>query len=219
VTFASKESVQRRLDAQQRVRRNGSALDVSELPSFGFGHRSIMWWGTQGMMAIEGTVFALAVVTYFYLRSQASTWPLHDSPPALAWGTLNTIVLLASLWPNHLAKQAAERMDLGGARLWVGVCFAIGLLVLGIRVLEFQNIHCRWDTDAYGSVVFTLLGLHTLHLATDGYDTGVLAALLFGGPMEGQRFVDVSENALYWIFVVLTWLPIYAVVYWAPRIH
>jgi cytochrome c oxidase subunit I+III len=219
MSFGNKEAIERRADAQQRLQVRGPALDVAELPSFGFGHRSIMWWGTQGMMAIEGTVFALAVAIYFYLRSQASVWPLHDPPPALLWGTLNSVVLLVSLWPNHLAKKASEGMDLGGERLWVWVCIVFGLLILGVRVFEFENLHCRWDADAYGSIVFTLLGLHTLHLVTDTYDTVVLGVLLLTGPLEGQRHVDVSENALYWIFVVLTWLPIYAVLYWAPRIH
>jgi heme/copper-type cytochrome/quinol oxidase subunit 3 len=66
-------------------------------------------------------------------------------------------------------------------------------------------------------VVWLLLGLHTTHLVTDTVDTAVLAVLLFTGPFEGKRFVDVSENALYWYFVVLSWLPIYVVIYWAPR--
>jgi cytochrome c oxidase subunit III len=35
--------------------------------------------------------------------------------------------------------------------------------------------------------------------------------------MDARRFVDISENAEYWDFVVLTWLPLYAVLYWAPR--
>ena len=48
-------------------------------------------------------------------------------------------------------------------------------------------------------------------------DTSVLTALIFVGPIDERRFVDVSENALYWYFVVFTWLPIYAVIYWAPR--
>jgi heme/copper-type cytochrome/quinol oxidase subunit 3 len=59
--------------------------------------------------------------------------------------------------------------------------------------------------------------LHTTHLVTDAWDTGVLAVLSFTGPFESKRFVDVSENALYWIFVVLSWLPIYGVLYWVPR--
>jgi cytochrome c oxidase subunit III len=30
--------------------------------------------------------------------------------------------------------------------------------------------------------------------------------------------VDVAENAVYWYFVVFAWLPIYGVIYWAPRV-
>jgi cytochrome c oxidase subunit I+III len=68
-------------------------------------------------------------------------------------------------------------------------------------------------------VVWVLLGLHTLHLATDVFDTGVLAALFLSGkPLEGKRHVDVSENGVYWYFVVYTWVPIYAVIYWLPRL-
>ncbi|MDQ0587829.1 heme/copper-type cytochrome/quinol oxidase subunit 3 [Variovorax paradoxus] len=89
----------------------------------------------------------------------------------------------------------------------------------GLRGFEFAALHTRWDSNAYGSVVWTLLCLHTVHLLTDTYDTAVLDVLLFTGPMEGQRFVDVSENALYWYFVVLSWLPIYAVIYVVPRLH
>ncbi|HET9578672.1 MAG TPA: hypothetical protein VFP44_12640, partial [Usitatibacter sp.] len=48
-----------------------SALDVAQLPSYAFGPRSLMWWGTMGIIAIEGTVFVMMVVTYFYLRAQA----------------------------------------------------------------------------------------------------------------------------------------------------
>jgi cytochrome c oxidase subunit I+III len=56
-----------------------------------------------------------------------------------------------------------------------------------------------------------------VHLITDTYDTAVLTLLLFTGPMEGQRFSDVSENALYWYFVVLAWIPIYAIIYFGAR--
>jgi heme/copper-type cytochrome/quinol oxidase subunit 3 len=54
-------------------------------------------------------------------------------------------------------------------------------------------------------------------LATDTADTAVLALLMFTGPLEGRRFSDVNDNAFYWYFVVLAWIPIYAVVYLAPR--
>src|SRR5205823_5538015 len=117
-------------------------LDVSTLAPGGFGYRSLMWWGTLGLVLIESTMFAL----------------------------------------------------------------------------EFTTLNVTCSNDAYGSIVWLLLGLHTTHIATDVVDTGVLTALMFIGPVEEQRFVDVEENAVYWYFVVLTWLPIYGVIYWAPRI-
>ena len=48
-------------------------------------------------------------------------------------------------------------------------------------------------------------------------DTLVLTAMMFKGPLEGKHFVDIAENSGYWHFVVLSWIPIYAVIYWAPR--
>jgi len=193
-------------------------LDVRCLPSFGFSHSSLMWWGTAGLMAIESTVFAIAIVMYFYLRSQADAWPMSAPPPALAWGTINTVILLLSVVPNHFAKRAAERLDRGGVKLWLTICLAFGFVFLVVRGFELGALNVRWDQSAYGSVVWLLMMLHTTHLVTDAWDTTVLDVLFFTGPLEGRRYVDVSENALYWYFVVLSWLPIYAVVYLAPRL-
>lgn len=196
-----------------------AALDVSGLPSFGYGHRSLMWWSTVGLMLIEGSVFAIGLMMYFYLRSLAQVWPLDAPPPALLWGSANTLVLLASMVPNQLGKRAADREERGRACLWIWVCLAFALVFLVLRGFEFATLNVKWYANAYGSVVWLLLGLHTTHLITDTVDTAVLGVLLITGPFEGKRFVDVSENALYWYFVVLSWLPIYAVIYLAPRVQ
>jgi len=194
------------------------SLDVSNLPSYRYGHHSLMWWGMMGLIAIEGTVFVMAVMAYFYLWSQAQSWPLSAAPPDLLWGTLNLLVLLASIYPNHWTKRVAEHGDERKMRIGLVVCGVFGLVLLAIRALEFTTLNVRWDTNAYGSVVWVLLGLHTVHLATDVYDTLALAALMFTGPQEGRRHVDVAENAMYWYFVVYSWIPIYAVLYWMPRL-
>ena len=206
-----------KIDGTSAVQAHGAAIQVESLPSFGFSHRSLTWWGTLGLMAIEGTVFALAVMTYFYLRSHVVVWPMNSAPPELRWGTLNTVLLLLSLWPNHLAKRAGERMDRAGVQRWLTVSVVASFAFLAIRALEFRTLNCRWDQDAYGSIVWTLLGLHTVHVLTDTWDSAVLAVLMFTDRVEGRRFVDVSENAMYWYFVVWSWLPIYAVIYWGGR--
>ena len=68
------------------------------------------------------------------------------------------------------------------------------------------------------SAVFALLTLHTVHLATDFIDSTVLTVLMFTGPLEGRRYVDVEESCDYWYFVVLTWLPIWLTIYIVPRL-
>ncbi|HWI38477.1 MAG TPA: cytochrome c oxidase subunit 3, partial [Burkholderiales bacterium] len=164
------------------------ALDVSGLPSYRFSHHSLMWWGLMGMMLLEGTAFALAIATYFYLWSQAQTWPLSTVPPALFWGTLNLAVLLASVWPNHWAKRAGEAGDEPKIRVALVVCALFGIALVVIRGFEFTALNVRWDSDAYGSAVWLLLGLHTVHLVTDVYDTLVLAGVFFfSQPVEGRR--------------------------------
>jgi heme/copper-type cytochrome/quinol oxidase subunit 3 len=194
-------------------------LDVGSLPPGAFASRSLMWWGTMGIVLIESTVFALAIGSYFFLRTRMPSWPPDGvAPPDLRWGSVNTLILLVSLIPNELAKRAGERIDLRGVRIWMAVCLAFGVAFNLVRVYEFRHLNVMWDHDAYGSIVWVLLGLHTTHIVTDFLDTAVLAVLMFVGPIEERRFVDVEENAVYWYFVVLAWLPIYGVIYWAPRL-
>jgi len=196
-----------------------AAIDVSVLPEHAFGHRSLLWWGTMALIAIEGTVFALLIVTYLYLKGRNPHWPPSGvAPPALMWGTVNTIILLVSAVPNELAKRAAEKYELRPVQLWMVVCMLFGLGFNIVRIFEFMSLNVSFDVNAYGSVVWVLLGAHTTHILTDWVDTGVLTVLMFTGPINEHRFVDVSENAMYWYFVVLSWLPIYAVIYLAPRV-
>ena len=194
-------------------------LDVSALPPGAFGPRALTFWGPLGIVIIEGTAFGLAVGAYFYLATRLPSWPPAGvSPPDLRWGTINTLVLLASMVPNELARRAAEKIDLRRVRIWLAVCLVFAVAFNVIRIFEFRHLNVWWNRGAYASIVWMLLGLHSTHIVTDFLDSAVLAALMFVGPVEEHRFVDVEENAVYWYFVVLAWLPIYGVIYWAPRL-
>jgi heme/copper-type cytochrome/quinol oxidase subunit 3 len=194
-----------------------SFLDVSGLPRHAFGSRDLLWWGTAGFIAIEGTMFAMLLATLFYLRSVGGEWPPPPwRPPDLFWGTLNTLVMLASIWPTHRAKKAAEALDPSGTRFWMVVADLFGAAFLVLRGFELAHLNVRWDSNAYGSVVWLVLGFHTTHLATDAVESWVITWLTFR-KLDARRFVDVAEDCDYWYFVVLVWLPLYAVVYLLPR--
>jgi len=197
--------------------RKGDALDVAELPSYGFGTRSLMWWGTAGMMTIEGMAFALMVGVYFYLRNLNAVWPNEGGPPNLAWGTLNVVLAVLSGVPNAIVDRAANEQNLRKVRVWLVVFAVLILALLPVRWMEFTALNVRGDASAYGSCVWVLLGLHTFNLVTNVADTLVVAAVMFKQTVDGKRFVDVAENAGYWWFIIGSWIPIYAVIYLAER--
>jgi heme/copper-type cytochrome/quinol oxidase subunit 3 len=125
---------------------------------------------------------------------------------------------VASFIPNHFAKNASEKLDLRGVRIWMIVTLLFAIVFAVIRIFEFRSLNCHWDQNAYGSIVWVNMGFHTMHLLTDMVDSVVLIVLMFIGPIEGKRFVDVSENSIYWNFVIVIWLLLYAVIYIEPRV-
>jgi heme/copper-type cytochrome/quinol oxidase subunit 3 len=196
---------------------NARPLDVSPLPTFAFGHRNLVWWGTGAMMLIEGTMFLMLMVSYVYLKGRNPQWPPGFFAPVLFWGTLNTAIMLVSVVPNYIYKQAAEKLELRKMRVWMLIALAFGVAFNVVRIFEYGALNVWWDSNAYGSVVWALLTFHTVHTLTDLVDSAALTVLMFTGPVSESHFVDVSENAYYWYFVVLFWLPIYAFIYLAPR--
>jgi cytochrome c oxidase subunit III len=193
--------------------------DLSGLPHDKFGAGSLTWWGTIGFMVIEGTAFALTFAAYFFLMNQEQQWPPDPwKSPDLIAGTLFTIVILLSEIPNTMIKKAAEAQDADKVERLLLLMSGIGVVLLAIRAFEFPSLNISWYENAYGSIQWALLLLHTVHVLTDWVDTAVLAAL-FRTPLrfERRRFIDVCENAMYWRFVWLTWLPIYLMLYWVPR--
>lgn len=194
-------------------------IDLAALPDSAIGPRSLVWWGTLGFMLIEGTGFLLAAAAYLYLRGRTGIWPPSGhAPPDLAWGTAFTALLLLSEIPNRWLSGRAKARDTRTVRLGMLLMIALGLALAAIRAVEFAHLNVRWDVDAYGSATWMLLFLHATHVLTDLADTIVLAACICTRKITDSQFSDVNDNAGYWSFVVITWLPLYALIYWGPRL-
>lgn len=193
--------------------------DLSHLPESATGARHLVWWGNIGFMAIEGTAFALAAGCYLYLMSQTSGWPPSGfRPPDLFWPAMLTLGLVASELPNLWVRRRAVAKDERGVRIGTLAMTLIGLVLLIPRGFEFAHLNVSWTDNAYGSVLWMLLILHTSHLITDIGDTAVQSVWLYTHEVGDDQFADVEDNANYWTFVVLTWLPIGALIYLAPRL-
>jgi cytochrome c oxidase subunit I+III len=194
------------------------ALDVSRLPPIAVDSRGMLWWGMVGLMAIEGTMVALLVATYFYLRLQAVQWP----PPGAYDGglllpTLGLVVLLLSAVPMYLADHAVKEKDRPGVVLYTSINVIMALAFLGMRAMEMHRLTFRWDSHAYGSIYWSLLGLHTSHVIASTVESIVLVALIARGYFHDEQRLGLRTDGLYWYFVVAAWMPLYAILFLFPR--
>jgi cytochrome c oxidase subunit III len=194
-------------------------VDVSELPHTPLDHRALVWWGTLGMLLIESMAFALAIATYFYLRMVATQWPPAPTPqPRLLFPVLNLAVLLLSLIPAIWADKAAEKKDAAGVRKALALSLLFGLVFLAGRDFEFRALACMWNSHAYGSVTWTILGLHTFHVVASLIETAIILAVFLTREPHNQQFLDARLDGVYWYFVVSAWVPLWLVVFIVPRI-
>ncbi|HEX3554106.1 MAG TPA: cytochrome c oxidase subunit 3 [Thermoanaerobaculia bacterium] len=194
-----------------------TALDVSGLPTVADGPRAPLWWGVTGIMAIEGAMFAILAATYFYLRGAAVEWPPTGvRHPGLGITTLNLAILLASIIPMYLVARAAARQDLKGCRLWLIVSTVLMVAFLAVRGFILTHLTFRWDSHAYGSVVWIAAALHTTHVLTGTGENLLFITLLYKGPVEDKHMVDLRLNSMYWYFVVLAWAAFYCIFFLDP---
>jgi cytochrome c oxidase subunit 3 len=194
--------------------------DVAGLPTTTFGHRSMMWWGTVGYVLIEGTTLLICAGSYFYLRKNFASWPPGSVPrPGLTAAAVQAALMLASNVPMLSVDRAARRLDLKAVRTGMLICTLLAVAMCGVRVFEFQALHVRWDSNAYGSVAWATLVTHSTLLLLETAETLVFTALLFSPSMEQRDLSAAADNALYWYFMTLVWLPLAAIVFLSPYLR
>jgi heme/copper-type cytochrome/quinol oxidase subunit 3 len=201
------------------TRRPPASIDVSALPEVTYGYRNVVWWGTVAFMAIEGTTLAMCAGTYLYLRRNfPSLPPARVAVPGLTLATVEVALMLASFLPIALLNRAAHRKDLGATRLLLLVAIAFNGAFAALRWFELADLHVRWDANAYGSSAWLILIVHGTLLAAEVGELLVFALIAWTGRWEEKHFPDASDLAMYWYFMCLAWLPLYAIVFLLPRV-
>jgi cytochrome c oxidase subunit III len=201
-----------------RVDMSRVQVDVSDLPVAAFGHRSLLWWGTLMFMAIEGTTLAIVCGSYLDLMRMQPAWPPPPTRlPDLMIPTINLAIILATIWPSHLASRAALRLDARAAVRWLWVCVVLGVAATALRGFELAALNTRWDDHVFGSLAWLLLGLHATLLLADFCESATIALLVGSERRQAKHFSDVEDAALYQWFLSLVWVPIYFLVYILPR--
>jgi heme/copper-type cytochrome/quinol oxidase subunit 3 len=191
------------------------------------------------VIALEGAAIATLVVTYFYVWRNFDTWPPTGTlVPDFGVSMINLVVLVSSILPmRHVARLAARHDSPRVLGLWLFVCVLFGITAAILRLMEFKGVHTRWNANAYGAIVWSILAVHFAHILAATLETLVIGILVLKGPVDESQIVDtplrhpltriiaagsvsrsITVNAAYWYFVALSWVGLWAIVYLAPRV-
>lgn len=196
-----------------------TVVTADDLPNEVIGNSAPLWWGFVMLMIIEATVFAALIVSYFYLRFHALEWPLEGLPlPELLLPTIGSGVLLLSLAPITWGGRGIVRN-----RRWQLVAGLLGGVVLllafiVLKVIELTGLTYSWASNAYGSLVWVSLILYLVHLAALIILALAVAAVAATGYYTAERRITVQVTLMFWYFLALVWLPLYATLYLAPYV-
>ena len=194
------------------------SVDVSAVPTSGYGTKSPLWWGTAGFMIVEGTSLALCAASYVYLSRNFEAWPPPSiTEPSLLVPTIGLLLLLVSSLSSIPIDRASKRRDREALVSWLTFCAILKLVIVVVRLLEFDALNVHWSDTAYGSAAWFTLGFHTTLLIGDFFEAAVFALIFRYEEIHEDHYEDADEVTFYTWFLFLAWLPLYFLLFFSPR--
>jgi cytochrome c oxidase subunit III len=172
---------------------------------------------TLGMflfIASEVMLFGSFFTAYFFVRvANGVPWPTPPYELPVFVAGINTIILVTSSFTMHWALQSIKRGNRAGLQAGLTLTFLLGLTFLLTQLLEYSRVGFTPHTDAFGTIFFSLTGLHGAHVFVGL--TLLLAATIraFRGHYTPEQHHGVEIPGIYWHFVDVMWIVVYTTVY------
>ena len=179
--------------------------------------RPLSWYGMIFFIASEAVFFANLIAAYLYLRVRDGSAfnPLGTGHVELdkTLAAINTVILLSSSIPMHLAGRSIAKGDRSGLKRWLPLTIILGATFIGIQMYEYLNNGFGPDRGVVGSTFYVLTGFHGAHV-TAGI---VFLAVCFFRSMRGDftkdRHFAVTAAEMYWHFVDAVWIILVTTLY------
>ncbi|HEY0737582.1 MAG TPA: heme-copper oxidase subunit III [Herpetosiphonaceae bacterium] len=169
----------------------------------------------------EAAFFGVLIMSYLYYYP--SYVGERNSPLALdpLLSGIFTVALLASSFTLWRAQKSTEQGQLGGQRVWLLATVALGAIFLGGQAWEYTQLiaeNITISSSLFGTAFFTLTGIHGLHVLGGLLTLTILLGLALRGLLTPHRAIGLTMVELYWHFVDVVWIVIFATVYVWPNL-
>jgi cytochrome c oxidase subunit 3 len=173
-------------------------------------------WGILLFIGSEVMIFGALFATYFSFRSSPA-WPAETPHLPIATTGLFTIILLASGATMHWAHSALRMGDKKWFKGHLVLTLLLGAIFMGGQAMEYMTLIHEGVTitsHPFGTTFYLLTGTHGLHVIGGLVALGIVAYRTFvHDQFDAQRHVMLEAAAIYWHFVDLVWVFVYAILY------
>ena len=182
---------------------------------FGVSWSKFMMWI---FIISDALTFAGFLIAYGFMRRVAPAWPeqMEVFSPVLI--TFMTFVLISSSAVMAMAVSAARGGDPKSATKFLGLTILGGAIFLGCQAYEWWHFISEgatltknpWGVPQFSAAFFVITGFHGFHVFSGLTILAIVALRATMGKYSG----DSVENAgLYWHFVDVVWVFVFAFFY------
>ncbi|MCE9591815.1 MAG: cytochrome c oxidase subunit 3 [Planctomycetes bacterium] len=188
-------------------------------------HGSVLVTGiTNGKIATwlflgsEVMFFTGLIGAYIVLRGGQgwTNWPDPTKALNVPLTAFNTFLLICSSVTLVYGLQGiqADNKRQGNIGLWLTTLF--GAVFVGVQGYEYYELYhhgVRPDANLFGSCFYAMTGFHGLHVFLGVVALLVLSIMGLCGKFNSKNYAAVELTGLYWHFVDLVWIILFAIVY------
>ena len=185
--------------------------------STGISNTKLAMWLFLGS---ECLLFGGLISTYLLYKNRIAEGSIGPKDVFdIPFTSASSFVLLMSSLTMVLAVSAIERGDHQRLRIWLGATALLGATFISGQIYEF-TVFVReglgFTTSRFSSAFYTLTGFHGVHVTVGVIMLMSLVLLSLRGKLPEHRSETVEIIGLYWHFVDVVWIFIFAVVYLIP---
>lgn len=176
-----------------------------------------MW----SFLASDAMTFAALLTSAGILRRESHDWPSSTIVLNLWLAVVMTGLLLVSSVFMVRALSGVKRNEHSRFRRYLLLAILCGAAFVALQAFEWKHLLSEgmtitqnpWGAGLFGATFYVLTGFHGLHVIGGVlYLTGILLISL-RGQYHADNYAGVEIAGLYWHFVDIVWIFVFAFVY------
>jgi len=181
--------------------------------STGMDNRKLLMWLFLGS---ECLFFGSLIAAYLLYRDRSVVGPYPSDLFDIPFTSVSAFVLLMSSVSMVLALAAIQRGNIRSMQVWLFTTAILGVLFVSGQAYEFTVFHregLSLSQNLFGTTFFVLTGFHGAHVTVGVLVLMSLFAMSLRGKLTQEKSLNVELAGLYWHFVDIVWIVIFALIY------